>query len=85
MRHQDREQPDTRKLSYLEIMQMINSRQRKYEEPSRREVEEMIQDSDDEVDKEEERKEEREYIQSVAEDKCLFMATSSSVLSQRTC
>ena len=66
MRHQDREQPGTRKLSYLEVMQMINSRQRKYEEPSRREVEEMIQDSDDEADEEEEREEEREYIQSVA-------------------
>ena len=48
---------------------MINSRQRKYEEPSRWEVDEMIKDSDDEFDEEEEREEEREYINSVAEDK----------------
>ena len=69
MRHQDHSQARPKKLSYLEVMQMINSRQRKYEEPSRREVEEMIQDSDDEADEEDEREEEREYIQSVAEDK----------------
>ena len=69
MRHLDHSQPGTRKLSYLEVIQMINSRQRKYDEPPKQEVEEMIKDSNDEANEEEEREEERDYIQSVAEDK----------------
>ena len=48
---------------------MIDKRQRKFEEPSRMKVEDMIDNTDAQVDEEEERKEEKEYQRSVAKDK----------------
>ena len=46
------------KLSYKETMEMIDKRQRKYDEPSKGEIEDMLDDADAQVNEAEEREEE---------------------------
>ena len=66
---QHRKQRGLSKLSYTETIEMIDKRQRKFEEPSQMEVEDMIDNADAQVNEEEEREEEKEYQRSVAKDK----------------
>ena len=64
-----RKQRGMSKLSYTETVEIIDKRQRKFEEPSQKEVEDMIDDDEAQIDEEAEREEERDYQRSVAKDK----------------
>ena len=47
------------KLSYTETIEIIDKRQRKFEEPSQKEVEDMLDNAEAQVDEEREREEEK--------------------------